>query len=197
MSDLKKFDGPTVNGRPLLTVAEVLGWAKEVHAHLSRDGAARIASELNHASWLALTLLTRNEWPATKRLAEISADLTRLRANLSELVADTRRIQPDADTSVTDQLLHLIDQHANLILEKRQGRPPDPRTNLPRNIGHLFRSIREEEKPNRRTTNAAANAFAETAARWVLDDPLVIQAGKAASPKASSIGRQNRRKKRT
>jgi hypothetical protein len=189
----EEHDGPTVNGRPLLTREEVRQWSRDVHAPLTAAGAKRIAAELNRAALEALIFLTRKQWPATKRLAEVSADLTRLRANMSAMVADTRLIQRHADTSVTDKLLDGIDRHAPLIRAKSKGRPIEPSATLTHNIGDLFRSIRAEEGEERKTTDTAANGFAERAAQWVLDDPLVVRAGKVVVSKASSIGRQNRR----
>jgi hypothetical protein len=188
-------DGPSINGRSILRIAKVQQWAKEVSAHISDDGAARLARELNHAALVGSIMMTRNEWASTKMLAEISDDLCRLQRNLGKLIADTRKVKPDADTSITEQLLCLIDQHKALINPRKRGRPADVRSTLPQKIKDLFHDVRGSESHNRPTTDVAASGFAIKAAQWVLEDPAIISVGKTAKPSLASIGRQARRKR--
>jgi hypothetical protein len=190
-------DGPTINGRPILTIAEVQQWARDAHAPITPSSANLLTQELNAAAFEAAAILTRNAGPTAKWLAEVSADLTRLRENLSKGVADTRRIDPTADTSLTDQLLDLIDKHSGLIIAKRGvGKPRDARTRLRENIGNLFHKVRKDEQLSQPTAKSKVACFAEQAANWVLDDPLVqrLATGRAAS--AASIQRQGRRKQK-
>jgi hypothetical protein len=189
-------DGPLINGRPVLTIAEVQQWAREVHAHISDDGAALIARELNQPAFEGATLMTRNEWSSMKMLTEISDDLRRLKRNLSKLIMDTRRVKPDADISLTEQLLCLIDKHKALITETKRGRPADSRSKLPQNIRAMFCEVRASESHRRPTTSVAANDFAAKAAKWVLADPAIVSVGKTGDPTLAGIGRQKRRKSR-
>jgi hypothetical protein len=48
----KEYGGPTINGKPVLSIEEVQQWFKEADCDASFDNAKSIAQALNHCGYL-------------------------------------------------------------------------------------------------------------------------------------------------
>ncbi len=184
----KDDGGPLVNGRPALTIRAVQSWCRSAHMHgVSDTAAAEVACQLNHAA------LLRTQWspefaelrkanPSTKRIRRVADALATLRDDLPGLIDDSRAAKPDADMTLTEALLDLVQKHQP-ILDKHplaRGRPRDLAGNVAANIGKLVSKLCD----SRHITTKAHDAFVASAMAWLLQN----------RPTDTAISRNRRRR---
>ncbi len=181
--------GPLINGRPILEIQDVQRWCRSAHIPCMNDtAAAKVAGKLNLAAAL------RTQWApefadfrkanlSTQRMGRIANALATLLNDLPGVLKDSRAVKPDADVSVTEALLDLVQKHKPIIdkYRHRRGRPRDLAGNVAANIGTLVTELCDD--PNR-ITEKARDAFVTDAMAWLLLDP----------PANSAISRSRRRR---
>jgi hypothetical protein len=143
----KEYDGPTINGKPILSIEQVQQWFKEAHCDASFDDAKFIAQALNHCALFAelwkntpaLKASRRNN-PSYLRMTRISEALRTLQTDLPVLIDDTLKVFPDRQASGLKPVVALLDS-VNLLVPgfekyKRHGRGPEPERwhNIARNL---------------------------------------------------------------
>jgi hypothetical protein len=164
-------DGPLINGRPALTIAECKEWARAAHAPALGDSAAsELTGQINHAAflrcmWAPEFAEQRKANQSTSRLRRIAAALATLRDELPGLLADNRAVNPNADVSLTEQLLDLVGRHQAIAdkYSSTRGRPRSPAKNLEANISKLLATLC---KPSR-VTMKARDIFVQLAMSWL------------------------------
>jgi hypothetical protein len=169
--------GPLINGRPAMTVLQVQQWFQKAHAPiLSDDAAAEIARFLNEALfleglWKPKFAAEQRANPSTKRMERIARALATLRNDLPEVLAESRKIRPDADHSATESLLDFVNRHKAIIDSfpaKRRGRPHNLAINLQTNLQRKIKELAGCEHP---IAKQALDAVACDAMEWLRAGP--------------------------
>lgn len=155
------YDGPTVNGRPILTVETVQEWFREAFNVVpSADDAASIARDFNHCEWLV------EEWKPqynearrnreyVGRMARISKALTVLQVDLQKLYDDTLvAVQSPYNDEGFKAFVVLLDsvklhEPAFQKFKKGLGREPEKWHNLARNLGKKICDVAKKSGVNR------------------------------------------------
>lgn len=146
------FDGPTINGRPILTIEEVQEWFRAACGKVpSSETAANIARTINEldfisAHWRSDFREDRNKNPDTLRLKRISAALKTLQSDLPVKIADTLRVFPGAaggnQRTGIIELLNVVNAVAPAFAKfgprGRGGRNREPWHNVARNLRPLI-----------------------------------------------------------
>ena len=180
--------GPLVNGRPVLTVANVQEWSRSVHLpNMSDAAAAEAARQLNHLAfmrcqWAPEFAEQRKANPSAKRMQRIANALAVLQKDLPVVLNESRKIKPDADQSLTKALLDLVRSHRRVIdaYPRVRGRPRELTGNVAANIGKLLLNVYDQGRP----TAKARDAFVQCAMGWLL----------AKAPTDGAISRNRRRR---
>jgi hypothetical protein len=102
-----EYEGPTINGHPILSVENVQQWFKQACGCVpSLDDAARVARAVNHydlfsALWKETREFktSRQNNPSALRMRRIREALTTLQNDLPVLIEDTRKAFPDPQRS--------------------------------------------------------------------------------------------------
>ena len=188
MSTSTDENGPLIDGRPALTVQEVQSWCHSAYMpNLDDIAAAEVARQLNHAA------LLRSEWapefaelrkanPSMQRLHRVAGALATLRSDLPGMLDGSHAIDPNADMTLTEALLDLVQKHQLVIDEYRhtRGRPYDPVVTIAANIGRLLSKLCD---PGCGTAKAH-DAFVAKAMAWLSQNP----------PADAAISRNRRRR---
>jgi len=147
-SSVKEYDGPTINGKPILSIEQVQQWFAKAHCDASFDDAKLIAQSLNHCALLsalwrntpALKASRRNN-PSLLRMIRIGEALRTLQTDLPVLIDDTLKVFPDRQASGIMPATALLNS-VNLLAPGFQkyrpyGRGPEPERwhNIARNLG--------------------------------------------------------------
>jgi hypothetical protein len=146
-----EYDGPTINGRPILSIENVQQWFKEAYGVVPPQGeAAPIAQSLNHCAFLAsewkgtfeLKKMRRNN-PSRLRGQRIHEALTILQDDLLGVIDDTLKVFPDARTNQLVAVIALLDS-VNALAPGFQAfargpcREPELWHRIARNLGPMI-----------------------------------------------------------
>jgi hypothetical protein len=166
-----EYDGPLINQRLPATIELVQSWCRKVKAPiLTDDDAAAMAREVNHAllleaEWRDESKAARDEELSTQRMRRIADAMATLQADLPKLIEDSRRFNPDADLSPTENLLEVLSRHQAIIdadPRRKKGRcqslEKNLTTNLAKKVLHLW---------GQAATKRAGDAFAAVALTWL------------------------------
>jgi hypothetical protein len=140
-----EYDGPTINGRPALSVENVQRWIKDAygdHVFPSQGEAVPIVQALNHCAWLEHQWKGTPEFkqmrrsnPSKKRMQRIHLALTTLQHDLPDLIEDHVKIDPDARTTRLVGVIALLDCANSLApIFQTYGRSPGREPELWRRI---------------------------------------------------------------
>jgi hypothetical protein len=146
----KEYDGPIVNGHPVLSIKEVQTWFKAVGCNVSEEAATPIAQFLNEYEFLGALWKNspelreqRHNNPSRLRNERIARALKTLQTDVPHKLDEIyqvlpkqrhRRFQPLAN------LLDLVNKIAPYFSENlpRGGRKADPWHVIARNVGALI-----------------------------------------------------------
>jgi len=142
-----EYDGPTINGRPILSIENVQEWFREAYDVVPPQGAAApIAQALNHCAFLAsewkstpeLKKMRRNN-PSRLRGQRIHLALTTLQKDLPGLIDETLKVFPDARTTRLVGVIALLDSVSTLApwfqaFDRGPGREPERWRRIARNL---------------------------------------------------------------
>jgi len=142
-----EYDGPTINGRPALSIENVQQWFKEAYAVVPPQGeVAPIAQSLNHCALLASQWKSSPEFkqmrrsnPSTLRMQRIHVALTTLQKDLPVLIDDTLKVFPDARSTRLVGVIALLDSVNTLVpgfqkFGRGPGREPERWHRIARNL---------------------------------------------------------------
>jgi hypothetical protein len=167
------YEGPLVNGRPILTEADVHAWCTASHGpQISCARAAEICRSLNDAllfswRWQDRAAEQRRTNPSTQRMHGVAKALRTLLADLPQIIAHSKVV--GADVTLTEALLDLAEKHRP-VAEQYQvtpGRPLSLEGNVATKIGKQIQEIWAAEHPNHRPRKAAVDAFVVYAMTWL------------------------------
>jgi hypothetical protein len=154
-----EYDGPTINGRPALSIENVQQWFKEAYAVVPPQGEegkcffkclALIAQSLNHCAFLQAQWKSTPEFKkmrrnnqSTLRMRRIHLALTTLQKDLPALIDDTLKVFPDARTTRLVSVIALLDSVNTLApgfqtFGRRRGREPELWHRIARNLGPMI-----------------------------------------------------------
>jgi hypothetical protein len=142
-----EYDGPTINGRPALSIENVQQWFKEAYGVVPSQGeAAPIAQSLNHCAFLAsewkgtpeLKKMRRNN-PSRLRGQRIHLALETLQKDLPGLIDDYLKVFPDARTNQLVGVITLLNSVNALApgfqeFARGPGREPELWHRIARNL---------------------------------------------------------------
>lgn len=144
------YDGPTINGRPILDIPTVQRWFKEAcDVNLTEQTAIPITQILNNYALLALTWKNTPEFNRMRegnknrqRIRRISVALAALQKDVPVLIDDASKIAPDipglpALVALRDVVNVLAPAYAK-FLPKGRGRKPESWHTVARTLGPLF-----------------------------------------------------------
>lgn len=104
-------DGPTVNGRPLLTADEAMQWFEDAFGCVpSPEDAASLVSDIHHCAlfkqlWRPEFKISRRHNSSRLRMERIGAALEALDRDVPELIKSNRSIRPDEERTSLNELL--------------------------------------------------------------------------------------------
>jgi hypothetical protein len=143
----KGFDGPTVNGHPLLSEADVQKWFESVDRQVPGGAALSIAQMLNHyefigALWKSTPELReqRSANPSRLRLSRVAQALQTLEADLPTLLETAHEVLPSERLEEYRPVVELLDQVRELAPRFRhslpgRGRGAEPWHMVARKVG--------------------------------------------------------------
>lgn len=188
-----EYDGPFINQRVPATTNLVKSWCQKAKAPiLSDDDADAMARDVNYAllfdaQWRDEYKAARDENVSTKRMRRIAEAMATLQADLPKLIEDLRRAKPDADLSVTENLLEVVSRHQAIIdayPRRKKGRGLSLEKNLTTNLAKKVLRLWGEA-----ATKPAGDAFAAVALTWLTGRPV------STSDEATRKARERRTKK--
>jgi hypothetical protein len=188
-----EYDGPLINQRLPATIKLVQSWCQEAKAPiLSDDDAGTMARDVNYAllfeaQWRDEYKAARDENVSTQRMRRIAEAMATLQADLPKLIEDSRGFKPDADLSVTENLLEMVSRHQAIIdayPRRKKGRDPSLEKNLTTNLAKKVLHLWGEA-----ATKPAGDAFAAVALTWLTGRPVPT------SDEATRKARERRTKK--
>jgi hypothetical protein len=112
-----EFDGPTLNGHPVLSVADVQAWFRTAKCDAPADAALAIAQMLNEyellgALWKGTPALRkqRRTNASRLRLTRIAVALKSLQSELPIIIEDSREVFANKQSASLEGLVKLLDQ---------------------------------------------------------------------------------------
>ena len=137
------YDGPTVNGKPLLTVEVVEQWFKEAYGCIpSPEEATSLAKDINHCAFLSVHWKPefnkqRRGSADVLRMERIGLALTALKKDIPVLIANNIAVRPGPPDERLVVLLSSVSSLEPLfqLYRPRRGRQPELWHNVARNLG--------------------------------------------------------------
>ncbi len=142
------YDGPTINGRPILGVDDVQKWFAAEGCIIPPECAAAIARDLNHCALLSFLWkntpelrAARGNSPSQIRMKRIYTALKSLQDELPILIANTDKASPRNPPSSLAPIEALLAAAIDVapvfqkFVPRGRGREPDPWHNVARNVG--------------------------------------------------------------
>jgi hypothetical protein len=142
------YDGPTINGRPALSVREIQKWFSDEGCIIPMEDAAAIAGDLNHCAfvsffWKSTPSLraARRTNPSRLSMQRTYTALKTLQNDLPVLIANTLKVHPKNPPPSLAPIEALLKTANNLepcfrkYAPRGRGREPDLWHNIARNVG--------------------------------------------------------------
>jgi hypothetical protein len=146
-----KYDGPSINGCPALSIEDVQQWVKDAYDVVPpQSEAAVIAANLNHCLFLEAQWKNTPEFKKMRRnnqsisrIRRIHLALTTLQKDLPVLIDDTLKVFPDARTTRLLGVIALLASVNTLApgfqtFGQRPGREPELWRRIARNLGPMI-----------------------------------------------------------
>jgi hypothetical protein len=146
-----EYDGPSINGRPALSIGDVQQWFKDTYDVVPpQSEAATIAANLNHCLFLEAQWKSTPEFKkmrrnnqSTLRMQRIHLALTTLQKDLPALIDDTLKVFPDGRTTRLVGVIALLDSVDSLApgfqtFGRGPGREPELWRRIARNLGPMI-----------------------------------------------------------
>ncbi len=147
-------DGPTINGRPILSVEDVQTWFGVEKCIICPECAAAIARDLNHCAFLSSSWKNTLELRAARRMSPFQLSMERIYTALRSLQDELPRLIPStckvfpidapSSTAPVEKLLAAAIEVApgfQKFAPRGRGRSPDPWHNIARNVGRNIAKV--------------------------------------------------------
>jgi hypothetical protein len=157
------YDGPTINGRPALSVNEVREWFADEGCIIPVDAATSIAEDLNHCAFVSFMWKDSPELRAGRRknpsllsMQRIYTALKSLQTELPLLISNTLKVFPNNPPPSLAPIKSLLDSANSLepgfrkYAPRHGGREPVRWHNIARNVGQKI-ALTFAEHSGRRT----------------------------------------------
>jgi hypothetical protein len=157
-----EYDGPTINGRPVLSLDQVRKWFADAGCTIPAEAAMPIAQDLNHCAFVSsmwkntpeLRTARRNN-PSRLSMQRIYTALKSLQDELPLLIRNTLNVSPKNPPPSLAPIEALLETVKNLepgfrkYASRGRGREPDLWHNIARNIGRKIASTFTEHSGKR------------------------------------------------